>query len=121
PAPGEPRRLRPAARASGMRPTIDDDVEIRTLDPQQATASDFAALQAFANAMRAESLPDDPPVSLEAVIRGWRNIPGLARVSNWIAWRGDRIAGRAQIAYADTAENRHLVNVAVQVLQEERR
>jgi GNAT superfamily N-acetyltransferase len=96
---------------------------IERFDPMQAGETEFAALLAFTNAMRAELMPDDPPTPLAEAIAAWRSLPDMVHQSTWTVRQGEggSIVARGQVTYADTEENRHVARGAIQVLAAQRR
>ncbi len=103
--------------------TPDLTLRIRPLDIRNATADEYAAANVFNNRIRAEILPDDPPIPLDEMVEGWRNLPLFRCVRTWSVWRTDNseIVARAGVAWADVPENRHLVDFELMVLPEYRR
>jgi mycothiol synthase len=102
---------------------IDTDVHIVPMNLRNSGENDYVALHAFANRMRAELLPDDPPTALERAIAAWRNIPELVKVDLFVARADDakEIVARGQVMQGDTGENRHVAQYSLQVLPEFRR
>ncbi|MCB8925959.1 MAG: hypothetical protein H6652_10080 [Ardenticatenaceae bacterium] len=91
---------------------------IRELKIAEATEDTFVALHRFEDQMRAERLPDDPPRSLEAAKANWLSIPPFVQVHMWLVWDAGETAviARGLIAYTESDDNRHLGQVAVEVL-----
>ena len=77
----------------------------------------------FANRLRAEQLPDDPPIPIDEMVQGWRNQPPFQYIPTWVVWRvdGAQIVARAHVSWLDVPENRHLVEFKIMVLPEYRR
>lgn len=99
-------------------------LEIRYVeDLRRADEDTYRAMNAFSDATRSERLPDDPPVSLEERIAGWRSIPPFVDVRVWHARPigSDRIIASASLDIADLPENRHLAGFGIDVLPEWRR
>jgi len=96
-------------------------VRIEPVDPSAATDAQYAALNALANELRRERLPEDPPVPLAEDIRRWRSIPPVVRVAQWIAWDGDAPVGEARTECLRTGENRHLLQCSIGVRGDRRR
>ena len=96
------------------------DARIEPFDPVTASEQQLEALHRFTTALRIESLPDDPPTPLEVAIRAWRNPSSLLTTRTWIARDGEQVIGRAQLHFANAAENRHAGKFTVQVLAERR-
>jgi GNAT superfamily N-acetyltransferase len=73
--------------------------------------------------LRAEQLPDDPPIPLDEMVQGWQNMPSFQFIPTWVIWSADgsQIIARAHAAWLDVPENRHLVSCRIMVLPEYRR
>lgn len=97
---------------------MEGDYKIQELRPDDATENDFVALHRFANQMRAERLPDDPPRSLEAMKANLLSFPPFVHVRLWLVWDADETAvlGQGVFVYFDTEENQHLGQVDIGVL-----
>lgn len=98
-------------------------MRIDPFDPRNASDRQYAAATEFSNRIRAEILPDDPPVPLEERIQGWRNIPAFVETSAWHVWRedGSEIIGSGNVNFLRKEENRHVVDFGIWVLPEFRR
>jgi GNAT superfamily N-acetyltransferase len=96
---------------------------IRSFDLRTASADDYAALNAFENRIRAERLPDDPPIPLAEAVHGWQHIPDFVEVSQWVIWHpegtGIIAGGDASVLRLDT--NQHMIDFGIAVLPEFRR
>ena len=44
-----------------------NDLQIKTFDLRNASDHEYAAAHIFANRLRAEQLPDDPPIPLDEI------------------------------------------------------
>ena len=93
------------------------------LDLRSATDIQYAALTVFANRMRAEFLPDDPPIPFEERRTGWQTIPEFVDLNAWVIWTPDRtaIVACSDVGFLRMAENRHVVQFNIEVLPEYRR
>lgn len=95
----------------------------KRFDPETATHEDFVALNKYGNLLRAESLPDDPPRSLDATIKTVKNWKIFQKVEYhpWHLWEdGTIIAGLfVRVSFYD--DNRHLIEGGIGVLPEYRR
>jgi hypothetical protein len=80
--------------------------------PAEATDAEFAALQTYENAVRAERTPEDPPKSVAAVQADWQSMPPFLRVRVWLVWDAAETAVIAQglIATMNTDENQHMLD-----------
>lgn len=50
---------------------------IKRFDVRNASEKEYRAANLFGNTMRAEQLPDDPPIPLDEQTRGFQNIPNF--------------------------------------------
>ncbi len=98
-------------------------MRIEQVDPREASERQYAALNAISNRMRAERLPDDPPIPLDEQIRQWRNIPPVVGVTSWLVWSDDGAHPIAEtsVSVLRKEENQHLVEFGISVLPEFRR
>lgn len=95
---------------------------IKPLDLRNASAQEYAAMNIFANRLRAEQLPDDPPIPLDEMVQGCHNMPPFQYIPTWVVWRtdGSQIVARGHVSWLDVPENRHLVEFKIWVLPEYR-
>lgn len=97
-------------------------IKIRRFDVRNATDRDYALLNKCRNRIRAEELPDDPPIPLEELINRFKNFPEYIDLQIWVA--GDA-SEAAIVAYADLwlflEDNLHLAEFNIAVLPEARR
>lgn len=100
-----------------------DTLPIEPVDPRNASDREYALANVFANRMRAERDPDDPPIPLDEAVIGWRNTPDAFVLSNWAVWNADRsaIVGSAVVQYMRGEDNTHVVFFNIEVLPEFRR
>lgn len=96
-------------------------MRIEAIDLRAASDRDYAAVNVFLNRMRAERLPEDPPVPLDEEIRRFRNIPPFVDVLPWIVRAGEEVIGWGYLEIFRTEFNRHLVEFGIEVLPEHRR
>lgn len=96
---------------------------IQSIDPRHASDDEYRAVNIFSNALRAERLPDDPPISLAEQIQEFRNIPPFIQVSAWIAMPpGEaRTIASGHIALRLTEDNQHVAEAMIEVLPAFRR
>lgn len=96
---------------------------IQNLNLRQASENELAVFSGFANKMRAERLPDDPPIPLEDRIMRFRSIPAFVDILLDFVWSADHselvAVGQSQILNMD--ENKHLLQFSVDVLPAYRR
>jgi GNAT superfamily N-acetyltransferase len=95
-------------------------VHLKTFDRLQAAESEYAALNAFENRLRAEAWPEDPPLPLEQTIRELRSVPPFVAVWMWTAWSQHQIVGLGQIEVMRTEDNQHLAEFHIAVVPEMR-
>ncbi len=93
------------------------------IDVRAAQDEEYAALGAFANRLRAERQPDDPPIPLQERVAGYRNTPDFVAQDTWVVWSPDRAAlvAVASLGRLLTQENAHLAQMEIEVLPEWRR
>ncbi|MBI3734355.1 MAG: GNAT family N-acetyltransferase [Chloroflexi bacterium] len=96
---------------------------IESLNPKTASDQEYAALNRFGNILRAERLPNDPPMPLEEEIQRGRNIPPFVDVKFWATRRADsaEIIATALTAILRTGDNEHVAQFEIEVLPEMRR
>jgi GNAT superfamily N-acetyltransferase len=97
-------------------------VEIKEFDYRNAAESDYIPLNDCRNQIRAESLPDDPPLTLDETIQGLKNYPTVIDMSFWTAWvvGEEKIAAYGMISMP-TEDNLHLGQFGINVLPAFRR
>ena len=61
-----------------------NEVEIRVFDPATASEREWEAVLPLRRRLRAERLPDDPPVTLEALMGELRNQPPFIDLRIWL-------------------------------------
>lgn len=95
---------------------------IDTLDIQNATADEYARFNECRNRMRAEKLPDDPPIPLEELIQGLQNWPTHEDYWVWVAREAaaPTILGFAEV-WVPREDNLHLAAFNIEVLTGYRR
>lgn len=97
--------------------------EIQPINLRSASDREYACLNAFRNLLRAEMLPDDPPIPCDEEIRGWRALPDFQKEGTWALWdqAGDQIIAWAQAMVWYTGDNEHLAEFNIEVLPAYRR
>ncbi len=98
-------------------------IELRPLDQAALTDADVRALLPLAEALRQEARPGDAPpteASLRASLGATVGMRELA-VEMVVAWEGGRAVGRAAAFAPLGADNRHMLQVDLQVLPDRRR
>jgi len=96
---------------------------VTPVDPREATDEQLVLTNDFGNRMRAERMPDDPPIPLEEHVAGIRNIPAFVTVRAWIAQaeRGGPLVADSHIGFADFDSNRHMADFGIEIAPELRR
>ena len=94
----------------------------RAITPKDLTDAEAASLSRFHNAMRAEVLPDDPPIPLEEYLTAWRNPSPHEWSKTFVVTNGDSVVGYAEAGWDMTdTQNPHMAGAEVMVLPEYRR
>jgi mycothiol synthase len=97
-------------------------IEIRLFDYRQATGDEYRLWNESRNRIRAEVLPDDPPIPLEEMVQRLKNVPPYMEYRVWAAWEVDELA---IVAYGEVwlplTDNLHLAHFDIHVLPEYRR
>lgn len=98
------------------------NIEIRPFDYRKATGDEYRLWSESRNHIRAEVLPDDPPIPLEEMVQQLKNFPPSMEYRVWAAWETDE---PAIIAYGEVwlplTDNLHLAHFDIHVLPEYRR
>lgn len=94
-----------------------NEYKICEFNPLETTEAAFSALHRFENEMRAERMPDDPPMSLMSVQANWQSTPPFLKMRIWLVWDAAETAVIAQglIAYTEE-DNLHMAQMALGVL-----
>lgn len=97
--------------------------QIESFDVRNASTHEYRAANDLTNRIRAEMLPDDPPIPLEEHIHEWQNIPAFIHVSVWGVWNATHtcLIASGVVNWAKLDTNRHLAEFNIQVLPEFRR
>lgn len=98
-------------------------MRIQAFDPRKASEQEIAALNALHNRLRVERSPDDPPLPLDEEIRRIRNIPAFIVTHDWLVWSedGSQLIAQGNVDFAQAEQNRHVVELDLEVLPEHRR
>jgi mycothiol synthase len=98
------------------------EFQIEKIDLRALPDEEIALLNAFSNAMRAESHPEDPPRPLEVAIASIRAIPDVIVMHNFLVRDADRnVIASAETGYLIAEENKHLMDGGISVLADYRR
>ena len=96
---------------------------ITPFDVRNASAAEYRAANELDNRIRAEYLPEDPPIPLDEQTRDWQKIPVFIGVSAWAVWDDDNskaiASGSVSVTRLET--NKHIAKFNIQVLPEFRR
>ena len=97
-------------------------MEVKSWDYRNATGDEVAAFNQCSNRMRAERLPDDPPIPVEETLQGLKNFPDFMQMAIWTGW--DAVESRI-VAYGlaqySLEDNLHLAQFGISVLPDFRR
>ncbi len=96
-------------------------MRIERIDIRKATEQQYTAYNAFLNVMRAERLPDDPPIPLEEDMRRWRTIPNFLDVSVWVGTENESVVAYASTTIQRVDENKHVLDFGIEVHAARRR
>jgi mycothiol synthase len=90
---------------------------IEPFDFVAAEEQEWNALHTFANELRAERRPDDPPLALEALMESFYHTPFFVTHVTWLAWANERtvLAGRSEISLYRTETNRLVADFSLEV------
>jgi mycothiol synthase len=96
---------------------------IEAINLREADEATYTALNGLYNRLRAERMPDDPPVAVEQMMTQWRSIPPVITMH---AWAGREDGGSEPVAWAvvhlvDLEANRHVAQFQLEVAPEFRR
>ena len=93
------------------------DFQFTPFDPATATANAWQALHILENQGQAEEYPEDPPVTLDFVMRRWRNQPTYVDRRTWLVVAGPEHtpAGRGSVETWNIEENRHAASFSIYV------
>jgi mycothiol synthase len=95
---------------------------IKPIDPFTASAADYLAALEFSNRIRAEIFPDDPPRTLQNIKASWRKMATFKKESNkcWRVMCADKHVAALWTFVSYYDDNRHLMNLELNVLPEHR-
>ncbi len=93
---------------------------IRQYDLKSLNRAELEAITEFSNTMRAERLPDDPPVPLEEIQARMTHIPEFVKVHAWGVQDGKKLVGRADLVLIEMDTNQHLAQIDIDIHPEHR-
>lgn len=96
------------------------NIRIERFDHAGASPQAYAAMNVCRNIIRAEELPDDPPIPVEEMTISFQNIPSSVILAVWAARQGDRVIGYA-LAQLPLEDNLKMAQFNIAVLPEFRR
>lgn len=98
-------------------------MDIREIDLRRARPDEYETLAAFAERLRSERDPDDPPIPIEERIRRWQTVPPYVVMRTWVIGHPERleIIARADFSFRQVEHNRHVADFSVGVAPEFRR
>lgn len=96
---------------------------ITVFEPREASGEEFMALVAFRNRIRAEQLPDDPPIPASEYLLRMQNISPAMKSHIWVVCNAARteVLASGALDYSVNGGNRESVNIRIAVLPEFRR
>ncbi len=96
---------------------------IKPFDVKNASAEEYRVANIFFNQMRAEQLPNDPPMPLEEQTQSFRNIPDFVEVHAWGVWNAGEsgLIAAGTLALLRMEENKHVGEMSIEVLPPYRR
>ena len=103
--------------------TTPTSYRVERFNPDTATEEAFRAVNGFANRIRAEEFPDDPPRSLASTIRimrGWKVLESID-IQLWAVWQEREVVAELLTVVAHYDDNKHLMNLQLKVVPEHRR
>ncbi len=100
-----------------------ESIRIVPFTLKEATQEEYAAINLLWNRLRAERLPNDPPIPLEEDIRRLQNVPPLMDWRIWCAWResASQVVASGSVTLFHTSHNQHLLEFELDVLPDYRR
>ncbi len=96
---------------------------IKPFPVKTATEDEYRAANVLNNAIRAERLPDDPPIPLDEMMQGIKTIPSFVDVHAWAVWNVDEsvMVASTSLSFLLMETNKHIAEFEMQVLPEYRR
>ena len=97
--------------------------ELEPFDLRSADDDAFRTLWELDEAMRAERMPDDPPVPFETFLGRYRNVPDYYQVWDLVARAPgeDGFVGWVSMSYDTSGQNAHLASVDIDIRPQHRR
>ncbi|WP_161883286.1 GNAT family N-acetyltransferase [Deinococcus alpinitundrae] len=95
-------------------------LRLEQFDPAAAPDATLRAAARFHETMRAERMPEDPPLDEAALIAGWRHPDAAAERCTFVLWDGDTVAASASLSLPRD-HHTHTVSVNLGVIAPYRR
>lgn len=95
--------------------------EIQDVDLKNLSETELQRLSDFNNTLRAERLPDDPPVGLEETRARLAHIPDFVEIRAWSVLDDQKLIGNADFVILHMDTNQHLAQFSIDVRPEYRR
>ncbi len=91
---------------------------LQSIDIRSASLEFIKAFNQFNNTIRAEKLPDDPPVPLDETIQSFRNLPDFISLKGWAVLNDDstQLIAWGDLVLENLKENRHMAEFDVRIL-----
>jgi GNAT superfamily N-acetyltransferase len=101
----------------------DGAFEIRSFNLRSASEREYICYNKIKNVLRAETLPEDPPIPDSEAIQRWRNFPEFIRETVQVVWdeKAEKIIALAEGNVYLTEDNQHMMDFYIGVLPEYRR
>lgn len=95
----------------------------QSINIKKAGFEEYAAMNRMNNVIRAEILPDEPPIPLEEYCSHMQNIPEYVDVRFWIVKNKEKsdIIAFGNVEFQRIEENKHMADFEIRVLPEYRR
>lgn len=97
------------------------NAEIREFSPKTASDAEWLEWNRLSNAIREETAPEDPPITLQQSRESNSNTPAHFTILRWGLWENETLLGRAWADKMDEGENQHVAWFGIQLYPERRR
>jgi GNAT superfamily N-acetyltransferase len=96
-------------------------MDIRSLDPHEASETDLRAAYRLNTRLRSERDPHEPVRSFDRFVAAMRNQPPIVTVRRWYAFDGSDAVGHLEAGVSNMENNQHLMQLGLGVAPEWRR
>ena len=98
-------------------------IQIKDFDFRNASEAEYRSYNRLSNLIRAERLPNDPPVPLEETIQRMQHAPPetIMKIFFWLAWDENQQAVGYAVLQMGMSDNLHIAQFSINVLPEYRR